>query len=183
VVLASSGFFLYVRATSNPGCEVPRGTTACTRVFFLGNSYTSVNDLPSMFTDLAWSGGHRVETAVRAPGGWTLQDHANSADTGSVLASSRWDFVVLQEQSEIPSVEWLRQTNMYPGARDLVPMIRAAGAQPIFFVTWAHRNGWPANHLADYSSMHAAIDDGYRFIAAEQHACSMQRSLPRVPSV
>ena len=149
---------------------MPRGTTECTRVFFLGNSYTAVNDLPYTFAALAWAGGHRVDTAVLAPGGWTLVDHAVDPDTAQALVASRWDWVVLQEQSEIPAVESDRQTLMYPGSRDLVKTIRDAGAVPMFFETWAHRGGWPAGGLPDFPSMQAAIDDAYAFIAHEQQA-------------
>src|SRR5882762_3542045 len=167
--VSALGVGLYLHRSANPGCD-PNAPGSCKRVFFAGNSYTSVNDLPTMFTDLAWSGGHRVETAVRAPGGWTLRDHAHSPDTANLLTSSKWDFVVLQEQSEIPSVESLRQATMYPAARDLVPTIRDAGAEPILFVTWAHRNGWPVNGLPDYATMQSSIDAAYLFIAGDQHA-------------
>jgi hypothetical protein len=51
-------------------------------------------------------------------------------------------------------------------------MIRGAGAEPIFFLTWAHRYGWPENGLLGYSSMQAAVDDGYVAIASEQRAVS-----------
>ncbi len=169
-ILGVGGWVLYVRATGNPGCEVPRTASACTRIFFIGNSYTSVNDLPAMFSNLAWSGGHRVETAARAPGGWTLLDHSHSSDTTGVIASSNWDIVVLQEQSEIPAVESLRQSFLYPGARDLVPAIRDDGARPMFYMTWAHRNGSPVNGLPDYAAMQSALDEGYLFIAHEQNA-------------
>jgi hypothetical protein len=170
LALGIGSWILYVRANSNPGCEVPQGTSGCTRILFIGNSYTAVNDLPTMFSNLAWSGGHRVETGVRAPGGWTLLDHSHSSDTRSVLAGGKWDIVVLQEQSEIPSIDSMRQAFMYPGARDLVPMIRDDGARPMFFVTWGHRNGWPINGLRDYAAMQSAIDDGYLFIAHDQNA-------------
>jgi hypothetical protein len=163
-------FVLHLRADSNPGCEPPGSTSTCTRIFFMGNSYTSVNDLPTIFGDLAWSGGHRVETATSAPGGWTLLDHATSQDDRDMLASRKWDLVVVQEQSEIPSLESMRQAQMYPAARELVTMIRGAGAQPMFFLTWAHQNGWPVYGMSDYASMQSAIDDGYLFIAGEQHA-------------
>src|SRR4029077_6775146 len=158
------------RGGANPGCETPRGASACTRVFFLGNSYTAVNDLPDTFAALAWSGGHRVGTAIQAPGGWTLLDQSTSQQTASVLAASKWDYVVLQEQSEIPAIESQRQAVMYPAARDLVAMSRSAGASPMFFLTWAHRDGWPQNGMPAYASMQAAIDAGYLFIASEQHA-------------
>jgi hypothetical protein len=33
-------------------------------ILFIGNSYTTVNDLPSVFANLARSGGHRVEACL-----------------------------------------------------------------------------------------------------------------------
>ncbi len=161
---------LFAHRSDNPGCLTSQRTGDCTRVLFLGNSYTSVNDLPVTFANLAWSGGHRVETAMQAPGGWGLSDHALSQDTPPELASKLWDIVVLQEQSQIPSVESFRQSQMYPAARDLVGMIRAANAKPIFFVTWARQGGWPEYRMPDYASMQSSIDDGYTFIARELQA-------------
>ncbi len=102
--------------------------------------------------------------------GSTLADHAGSSRTTSALTSTNWNIVVLQEQSQIPAVDRFRETEMYPAARTLVAMVRHAGAQPIFFITWAHRDGWPQNGLVDYSTMQSAIDDGYQAIASEQHA-------------
>lgn len=144
----------------------PGGTAPCQRVLFVGNSYTSVNDLPAVFRELARSGGHRVETGTVAPGGATLAQHAASADTLATIAGSRWQYVVLQEQSQIPSVEGARQQGMYPAARALVAAARAAGAEPVFFETWAYRGGWPENGL-DYRAMQVQIDAGYGAIAAE----------------
>ena len=164
--LCVTAFAAYQRITGNPGCV---SDAHCVRVLFLGNSYTAVNDLPDTLARLAWSSGRRMETAAQAPGGWTLLDQASSRDTAGLLTGQRWDYVVLQEQSEIPSVESLRQTEMYPAVRRLVTMIRNAGSMPLLFITWAHRSGWPANGLPDYASMQAAIDDGYRAIGAEQH--------------
>lgn len=162
--LCATAFAAYQRVTANPGCEAG---IRCTRVLFLGNSYTSVNDLPDTLSRLAWSGGQRIEVAAQTPGGWTLLDHASSPATAGLLQSARWDYVVMQEQSEIPSVESFRLSEMYPAVRRLVTMIRSAGAIPLLFVTWAHRAGWPQNGMLDYVSMQAAIDDGYRAIAAE----------------
>ncbi len=164
--LCLTAFAAYQRITANPGCET---AVRCTRVLFLGNSYTSVNDLPDTLARLAWSGGRRMEIAAQAPGGWTLLDQVSSPETARLLTSARWDYVVMQEQSEIPSVESFRQSEMYPAVRRLVTMIRSAGAAPLLFVTWGHRAGWPQNGMPDYVSMQAAIDDGYRAIAAELH--------------
>src|SRR5664280_2803382 len=96
----------YVTAT----CFSLPGLGSCQRILFIGNSYTYVNDLPRVFTDLARSGGHRVQTGMSAQGGWTLADHVASTSTLDLLRSSKWDFVVLQEQSEIPAMEQSRTT-------------------------------------------------------------------------
>jgi hypothetical protein len=139
----------------------------CTHILFIGNSYTYVNDLPTMFAELAGSGGHGVETGIAAQGGWTLSNHVSSQDTLDKLGSAQWNYVVLQEQSEIPASQSSRSQEMYPAARVLVRKIRDIGARPIFFVTWAHRDGWPENGLPNYESMQYQIDNGYLGIAQE----------------
>jgi hypothetical protein len=165
LVLALAG------CSGSRACDSPGGSAACTRVLFVGNSYTYVNDLPAMFAKLARSGGHDVQTGMVAAGGETLALHASSGDAAAQLDSSRWGVVVLQEQSEIPSVAALRAGQMDPAARELVGLVRAAGAEPLFFLTWAHRDGWPESGvLRDYASMQAALDDGYLAVAGEEHA-------------
>lgn len=167
VGLAVVAAFAMTGRLPGPGpCDAQEGQP-CSRVLFIGNSYTYVNDLPGMFTELAKAGGHRVETGLAAEGGATLADQVNSPGTLDKLGSSRWDFVVLQEQSQIPSVEQVRRQQMYPAARSLARRIEDAGARPILFMTWAHRDGWPENGLPDYESMQVAIDDGYLGIARE----------------
>jgi hypothetical protein len=155
--------------SGSAGCGAPGDSTGCTRVLFIGNSYTLANDLPAMFAKLAKSGGRRVETGMTADGGLTLADDAASPPTTSMLTSARWGVVVLQEQSQIPSVNASRQGQMYPAARQLVGMIDDAGAMPMLFLTWARRDGWPENGMASYARMQSAIDDGYLTIAREQH--------------
>lgn len=144
----------------------PLQPTPCVRVLFLGNSYTYVNDLPAVFGDLARGGGRNVETGMVAGGGETLADHAASADTAAAIVGSRWQFVVLQEQSLVPSIESARRSQMYPAARSLVGAIRTAGATPILLQTWAHRDGWAEQGL-DYARMQSAIDEGYATIGGE----------------
>ena len=154
--------------TLNAGCPSQERAPACTRVLFIGNSYTTVNDLPGVFASLARSGGHRVETKSAAVDGWTLANHADSPATATALAASPWDIVVLQEQSQIPAIEEFRQTQMYPAARRLVSSIRNRGARPLLYLTWGRRDGWPETGMPTYASMQSAIDDGYLAIAADQ---------------
>jgi len=162
--------FLLVSLSScsaNLDCPDTGSAIACVRVLFIGNSYTSVNDLPGMVASLARAGGHPIQTGMIAPGGWTLAEHLNSTQTLDALQSSPWDFVVLQEQSEIPAVEQTRAQEMYPAGRELVKKIRQTGAQPVLFLTWAHRDGWLEKNLPDYESMQLQINQGYMAIANE----------------
>lgn len=108
-----------------------------------------------------------MEVGMSAQGGWTLSDHIQSTETLNLINSKKWNFVVLQEQSQIPSVAQARTQTMYPAARKLVQKIKDSGATPIFFVTWAHRGGWPENGMIDYESMQAQINYGYMTIAQE----------------
>ena len=145
-----------------PAC----GTGPCTRVLFLGNSYTYVNDLPSTFARLATSGGRQVEVASVANGGETLSQHAAASDSLSAIASRRWTYVVLQEQSETPAT-WAGRTSMYPAVRSLAGGIRSAGGTVMLFMTWAHRDGLPTAGLADYAAMQLQISNAYLAIAHE----------------
>jgi hypothetical protein len=163
-VVAALGVTGHLALSAPCGSQDPG---SCSRVPFIGNSYTSVNDLPSVFASLARAGGHDVETGMVAPGGSTLSEHASSAETLGMLASSKWDFVVLQEQSQLPAIEQVRRQQMYPAARSLVRSIWDAGARPVFFMTWTHRAGWPEYGLPDYQSMQAQVGAGYLAIARE----------------
>jgi hypothetical protein len=144
----------------------PFASSPCVRVLFLGNSYTSVNDLPTVLRDLAGAAGKNVDTNIVATGGETLAAHAASPESVGAIRGSRWQYVVLQEQSQIPSLESVRQTQMYPAARSLVGIIRAAGATPVLLETWAHRDGW-SDYDLDYPAMQADINEGYGALGGE----------------
>jgi len=138
----------------------------CVRVLFIGNSYTFANDLPAIFRRLARSGGRNIEVSMVALPGETLEQHAASTESMSAIRDGRWQFVVIQEQSQIPADRQLREAEMYPAARTLVAAAERAGAKPVLLETWAHRDGWPERGLR-YDSMQASITEGYRQLAGE----------------
>ena len=152
------------------GCGTARTCSpgdGCIRVLFIGNSYTHVNDLPGMFSELARSGGHEVETDALDEGGATLGDHQTRAETGAKLAEKHWDDVILQEQSQIPSVASSRDQQMYPAARQLVQRIRVQGSKPLLYLTWARQVGWPENGMADFAAMQREITSAYLTLGTE----------------
>ena len=60
-------------------CGSTLGAERPLRVFFVGNSYTFVNDLPGVLAGLAEaSRGRRIVTGQRTPGGYTLEQHVKT---------------------------------------------------------------------------------------------------------
>ena len=144
----------------------PTGT-GTTRVLFVGNSLTFVNDLPGVFAELARSGGLEVEVAMSAQGGWTFADHATSVVTLAKIEQQDWDFVSLQEQSTLPALADRRQEQMIPAVRILDEKIRAGGATTVLFMTWGRRDGQPGAGFQDFGEMSAHLQAGYMEVAKE----------------
>ncbi|HPQ39077.1 MAG TPA: hypothetical protein PLV45_01775 [bacterium] len=145
-----------------------------TDVLFLGNSYTAVNNLPQIFIDLAASGGKDVETDANTPGGHTLYGHSQNTTSLDKIAQGEWEFVVLQEQSQYPTIDYYRVNFMYPGARVLDQQIRAVGAETLFFMTWGREyggkqviGGHASPEFSDYYDMQNALRTAYFGIALE----------------
>ena len=151
---------------AGPTCGTGSGA-ACTRILFLGNSYTYVNDLPSTFAQLARSAGRPVDIAMVANGGETLAQHASSTESLDKIASRSWSYVVLQDQSETPATSAGRDYYTYPAARTIAARVESAGAVPMLFMTWAHRDGLPGAGLAGYEPMQQQLDAAYLGIAHE----------------
>ncbi len=118
------------------------------RILFIGNSLTSANNLPAMVAAIAKSHGDKVIYDAITPGGARLSHHASSREVSEKLRQQAWDFVVLQEQSQLPGFG-ARQLSkaVFPFAARLVEETRKANshASVIFYMAMAHRNGDPAN--------------------------------------
>jgi hypothetical protein len=132
-----------------------------TRVLFIGNSYTFVNDLPAMVEAVADGAGHPVLTSMIAVGGATLADHVANPEVTTTLAEG-WDVVVVQGQSVEPIV----QTDVFvQGAVDLAAMVEIGtpGAALLLYETWARRAGDPVlDELGmDAAQMQQALTAGY----------------------
>jgi len=112
-----------------------------TKVLFLGNSYTYANNLPDLFGNLAKSAGKNVLTGISAPGGYMLENHKTDETSLSLIRQGGWDFVVLQEQSQAPTIEHFRYNSMYPSAKFLDSLIKLNNLHTCFFMTWGRQNG------------------------------------------
>ena len=122
------------------------------RVLFLGNSYTAANNLPQLFASVAASAGDAAVVDANTPGGYTLQGHStNAVSQQKIKAGGPWDFVVLQEQSQLPSFPPTQvATSVFPFAKALVDSILVFNpcAEVAFYQTWGRKNGDAGNCAA-----------------------------------
>jgi len=151
----------------------PPPATGPLRVLFLGNGILEENDLTGIVGGLAAAAGLApLDAVVDGPGGFSLSRHVSAGRYREHLASGRFDFVVLQEQSQRPAFTVERQARMVdPPVRTLVAAARAAGATPVFFTTWGRRGGDPAFEPGDtYDAMQERVIASYSRLAAEHRA-------------
>ena len=148
------------------------------KVLFIGNSYTYVNDLPALLSNVAQSAGDSVIYDSNCIGGSTLQLHSTNSTTLQKIAQGNFDFVVLQEQSQLPSFPLSQvQTSVYPYAITLDSLINVANSctETVFYMTWGRKNGdasncpnWPP--VCTYSGMDSLLRLRYMQMANNNNA-------------
>ena len=106
------------------------------RMLFIGNSFTTKNDLPTLLSAIAKAGkGITIESQIISAGGASLRRHWN-AGAASRITSAKWDYVVFQEQSTLPVKNFNR---FHENVREFVPAMKESGAKMVLFMTWARK--------------------------------------------
>lgn len=136
------------------------------RILMLGNSFTYYNDMPKILSAML-----DAEVVAITRGGAYLAAHVDPEDelyhqTHKAL-EEKWDYVVLQDQSIGPVA---KRESFQHCASELCALIHQAGAKPVFYATWAYREG--SEKLVNtglshqemlqglYESYHAAAENG-----------------------
>lgn len=151
------------------------------RVLFLGNSYTAANNLPLLAASMAQAAGKTLLTDRNTPGGFTLDGHSRDANSLSKIRLGHWDYVVLQEQSQIPTIDHYRYNSMYPGGYRLKDSIEKYNpcTRIVLFLTWGRRFGGqqcdPAGTYCspvfrDFDHMQDSLESAYGALAANLSA-------------
>lgn len=146
--------------------------------FFVGNSYTATNNLPQLISDVAESAGDVLLYNSNAPGGYTFEMHTTNTTTLEQIALGTWDYVVLQEQSQLPSFPIDQvEVECFPFATTLDSLIRAANActETMFFMTWGRKDGdasncafWPP--VCTYNGMDSLLRERYMTMGEDNEA-------------
>ena len=108
-----------------------------TSILFIGNSFTARNNVPQLLVDLATERGHSVRFDLIQAGGASLRMHWNKGDAANAIATGKYDWVVLQEQSTLPEKNANRTRE---NIELFVDPIAATGAKLALYLTWARRN-------------------------------------------
>lgn len=106
-------------------------------MLFIGNSFTTRNDLPGLLSAIAEAGAcATIESRVIAAGGASLRRHWN-AGAADTISDGKWDYVLFQEQSRLPIKNGKR---FHENVREFVPVMKESGATMVLFMTWARKH-------------------------------------------
>jgi hypothetical protein len=147
-------------------------------ILFIGNSYIGVNNLPLITQQVATAMGDTLNQDSNTPGGTTFNQHTTNATTLAKIALGTWDYVALQEQSQLPSFpDGQVQADTYPYAKRLDSLITAYNSctETVFYMTWGRKNGDAANcpgfpPLCTYSGMDSLLRLRYMIMAQDNKA-------------
>jgi hypothetical protein len=125
------------------------------KVLFIGNSFTARNNIPELIAQLAQSRGKRLQHRLISAGGASLRMHWNKGDAQQEIRQTRYEYVVLQEQSTLPIKN---PSRMHENIRLFHKEIKDSGANTALYLTWARQNA---------PETQKAITDAYLAIGSE----------------
>jgi hypothetical protein len=130
-ILLLSVVLLTATACESLAGQVARfGTTKTRRVLFIGNSYTSYNSgIDKQYEGL----DPASDTSRIVVDGYTLQSHWKDGNALQATRTGKWNYVVLQEQSQTPVFD---PANFRAYAAQFDQAIRSAGARTVLLMTW-----------------------------------------------
>jgi hypothetical protein len=144
-------------------------------VLFIGNSYTYVNDLPTVFSNLTLSLGDEATVDSKTNGGFTFQNHLTDPLTHTKIQSKPWDYVVLQGQSQEPSFPTSQvNTATLPPAVQLADSVydNRYCSQAMYFMTWGRQVGDPQwDSINTFDKMNLRLRNAYVRFADSAQAC------------
>jgi len=140
------------------------------KVLFIGNSYTRYASV--MINNLVHSSPYSDCTIEYiAPDSYMLQQHLSNNTTISNIRNGKWDFVVLQEQSQLPTVPD-RSNEFYDAVAQLSNIIKESGAQAVLYMTWGRRDidSMLPEINPNYETMQSNLVEAYKKAAHDSDA-------------
>ncbi len=108
--------------------------------FFIGNSYTQYNGLPTLVANIADGMGDTLLHEQSTPGGCKLIVHYSTKRTRDIVAGKVFDFIVLQEFSQYPVID-SSAFFTYSMKFDSLRRVYSPEGRTMFYMTWGRKNG------------------------------------------
>ena len=136
-------------------------------LLLFGNSYTQQNSLDALLEDLGVT-----DAVARTSGGISLDDHWSNVNTSSNSWNTTlrdptvdWDYVILQDQSQIPGFprsnsDWIESRD---AALNLADAVEDESSEVVLMMTWGRRNGDATNPTiyGNFTQMTNRLEVGY----------------------
>lgn len=136
--------------------QLAPGKAQVDSVLLIGNSYTYGNGLSLLFHSLALSAGDTFFVQMLAAGGYTLQSHLNNPSHLNTIQQQGWDYFIVQEQSQVPTIDFYFNSLSLPSALALDSYFRSSNdcAKVYYFMTWGRRFG---GQQCDQAGTHCSV--------------------------
>lgn len=148
---------------TNADTKVETSKLSTVKVLFIGNSYT--DQIQGVFRRVIAESPYKGSTVqVVTEGGATLERLIAKDKALPVITAGDWDYVVLQEQSVRPVIDGSSEQAFQDAVDWLVAEIRAAGAEPLLYMTWGRRDELTLEGQSplDYGTMQQKLSVAYR---------------------
>ena len=141
-------------------------------ILFIGNSYTKMNDFSKMVSDIGAELGDTIYADFSAFDSYTLEKHFSNQETIDKINSNNWDYVVLQEQSQLPAKDintFNEKTYYYANKILQIIYNNNPDTHILLFMTWGRRYGdkdlckkYP--YTCEYEGMQNMLIDRYNLL-------------------
>lgn len=140
------------------------------KVLFIGNSYTA--QCSKTISGLFKSESPDWSLSFHTSGGKDLAFHLADPQVTKKINSQKWDFIVLQEQSQKSGLGGKFSQSFHESVAYFSNTIRKAGAIPSLYLTWGRKNGDKRNSgvYPTYEAMQKKISSAYLLAGEKNNA-------------
>lgn len=131
------------------------------KILFIGNSYTS--QCSDTITELFKNESPEWKLTFHTKSGKDLAYHLADPGTKPMILSQKWDFVILQEQSQKSGLGGKFSQGFQDAVSSFSKIIQKNGSTPCLYLTWGRKAGDKKNPkiYPDYQSMQKKISAAY----------------------
>ena len=147
-------------------------------VLFIGNSYTG--GCRKALTEVFKNNSPEWKLQFHTKGGATLASHLKNPETKKLITTNKYDFVVLQEQSQRPALGGEYTKSFEDSVKSFCKIITKSGATPCLFLTWGRRDGDKRNsHIfPNFKTMQNLLTRAYEKVAKRHNRLHKVKIIP-----